>query len=117
MVREQVPAAARPAQAEAAPQVPAVYLPPFYQAERSLARALLRLDAARGDRLACFAAVDETKPSGGCAAGPARRRPRTGRRGPVRPDRQGRGPDGGLAVAGAQAASNGASPAMSPEMT
>ena len=58
VIREQVPAAARPAQAQAAPQVPAVYLPPFYQAERSLARALLRLHAARADRLAAFAAVD-----------------------------------------------------------
>ncbi len=47
VVREEVPAAARPAQAQAAPQVPAVYLPPFYQAERSLAHALLRLHAAR----------------------------------------------------------------------
>ena len=35
VVREQVPAAAVSAQAETAPQVPAVYLPPFYQAERS----------------------------------------------------------------------------------
>ncbi len=58
VVREAVPAAARPAQAQAAPQVPAVYLPPFYQAERSLAHALLRLHAARADRLAGFAAVD-----------------------------------------------------------
>jgi exodeoxyribonuclease V alpha subunit len=58
VVREQVPAAARPAPARAAPQVPAVYLPPFYQAERSLAHALLRLHAARADRLAAFAAVD-----------------------------------------------------------
>ena len=58
VVREAVPAAARPAQAQAAPQVPAVHLPPFYQAERSLARALLRLHAARADRLAGFAAVD-----------------------------------------------------------
>ena len=47
-----------PAQAEAAPQVPAVYLPPFYQAERSVAHALLRLLAARADRLEAFAAVD-----------------------------------------------------------
>ncbi len=58
VIREQVPAAPRPAQAEAVPQVPAVYLPPFYQAERSLAHALLRLHAARADRLAGFAAVD-----------------------------------------------------------
>ncbi len=61
VVRDQVPAAARPAAAEAAPQVPAVYLPPFYQAERSLARALLRLHAARTDRLSGFAAVDWDK--------------------------------------------------------
>src|SRR5437763_8355294 len=61
VVREQVPPAARPAAAEAAPQVPAVYLPPFYQAERSLAHALLRLHAARADRLAGFAAVDWDK--------------------------------------------------------
>ena len=58
VIREEVPAAARPAQAEAAPQVPAVYLPPFYQAERSLAHALLRLHATRTDRLPGFAAVD-----------------------------------------------------------
>ena len=64
VVREEVPAAARPAQAEAAPQVPAVYLPPFYHAERSLARALLRLHAARADRLAGFAAVDWDKALG-----------------------------------------------------
>ena len=40
VVRETVPA-----QPGAAPQVPAVYLPPFYQAERALAHALLRLHA------------------------------------------------------------------------
>jgi exodeoxyribonuclease V alpha subunit len=45
-------------QAEAVPQVPAVYLPPFYQAERSLAHALLRLHAPRADRLSGIAAVD-----------------------------------------------------------
>src|SRR5256884_429067 len=64
VVREDVPAAARPAPAQAAPQVPAVYLPPFYQAERSLARALLRLHAARADRLAGFADVDWDKAFG-----------------------------------------------------
>jgi exodeoxyribonuclease V alpha subunit len=53
VVRETVPA-----QAQTASQVPAVYLPPFYQAERSLADALLRLHAARADRLNGFAAVD-----------------------------------------------------------
>jgi exodeoxyribonuclease V alpha subunit len=40
------------------PPVPAVYLPPFYQAERGLAGALLRLHAAREDRLAAFSSVD-----------------------------------------------------------
>ncbi len=64
VIREPVPAAAPPAQAEAAPQVPAVYLPPFYQAERSLAHALLRLHAARADRLAAFAEVDWDKALG-----------------------------------------------------
>ena len=63
VVREAVPAAAGPP-GEAAPQVPAVYLPPFYQAERSLAHALLRLLAARADRLAGFAAVDWDKALG-----------------------------------------------------
>ena len=58
VVREAVPASALSAQAQAAPQVPAVYLPPFYQAERSVAHALLRLLAARADRLGGFAAVD-----------------------------------------------------------
>ena len=56
VVRETVPA-----QVQAAAQVPAVYLPPFYQAERSVAHALLRLHAARADRLAAFAAVDWDK--------------------------------------------------------
>ena len=56
VVRETVPA-----QAGAAAQVPAVYLPPFYQAERSVAGALLRLRAARADRLSAFAAVDWDK--------------------------------------------------------
>jgi exodeoxyribonuclease V alpha subunit len=64
VVREAVPASALSVQAETAPQVPAVYLPPFYQAERSLAQALLRLLAARGDRLAAFAAVDWDKALG-----------------------------------------------------
>ncbi len=59
VVREAVPAAA-----QTAPQVPAVYLPPFYQAERSLAQALLRLLAARGDRLPAFATVDWDKTLG-----------------------------------------------------
>ena len=74
VVREEVPAAAGPAPASTAPastapastapRVPAVYLPPFYQAERSLASALLRLQAARGDRLSGFASVDWDKALG-----------------------------------------------------
>src|ERR1700733_1082111 len=56
VVRESVPG-----QAAAGPQVPAVYLPPFYQAERSVAHALLRLQAARPDRLSAFTAVDWDK--------------------------------------------------------
>jgi exodeoxyribonuclease V alpha subunit len=53
VIREQVPVAA-----ETAPPVPAVYLPPFYMAERSLAAALLRLHATRADRLGAFSSVD-----------------------------------------------------------
>jgi exodeoxyribonuclease V alpha subunit len=64
VVRETVPAAAAVASAQAAPQVPAVYLPPFYQAERALAQALLRLLAAGRDRLSGFAAVDWNKALG-----------------------------------------------------
>jgi len=56
VVREAVPASAG-----TDPQVPAVYLPPFYQAERSLASSLLRLLAAREDRLAAFTSVDWDK--------------------------------------------------------
>ena len=69
------------APAGTAPRVPAVYLPPFYQAERSLASALLRLQAARGDRLAGFASVDWDKAWAGCAGGPA---PRSRRSRPTR---------------------------------
>jgi exodeoxyribonuclease V alpha subunit len=58
VMHEAVPAAGRAASAEAAPQVPAVYLPPFCQAERSVAHALPRLCAARGGRLSSFATVD-----------------------------------------------------------
>ena len=61
VVREEVPAAAGPAPAGTVSQVPAVYLPPFLMAERSLASALLRLLAARADRLAAFGAVDWDK--------------------------------------------------------
>ena len=64
VVRETVPAAAAVASAQAASQVPAVYLPPFYQAERALAQALLRLLASGRDRLSGFAAVDWDKALG-----------------------------------------------------
>jgi exodeoxyribonuclease V alpha subunit len=56
VVRETVPASA-----DAGPQVPAVYLPPFLTAERAVASALLRLLASRADRLAAFADVDWDK--------------------------------------------------------
>ena len=64
VVREEVPAAVGPAGAGTAPRVPAVYLPPFYQAERALASALLRLLAAGRDRLPGFASVDWDKALG-----------------------------------------------------
>ena len=57
VIKEAVPAGG-PAVPGTAAQVPAVYLPPFYVAERSLASALLRLLATRADRLAAFGAVD-----------------------------------------------------------
>ena len=59
-VRDEVPASG----AADAGLLQAVYLPPFYQAERSLAQALLRLLAARADRLSAFAAVDWDKALG-----------------------------------------------------
>jgi exodeoxyribonuclease V alpha subunit len=55
VVRETVPSVT---------EVPAVYLPPFYQAERSVAQALLHLNASRRDRLSAFAAVDWDKALG-----------------------------------------------------
>ena len=61
VVRETVPAQAPSDVAGTAPQVPAVYLPPFYHAERSVARALLRLLATRADRLSAFAGADWDK--------------------------------------------------------
>src|SRR5690349_8507477 len=62
VIRESVPAAAvAPDPAETVPQVPAVYLPPFFQAERALSTALLRLLATRADRLAAFRDVDWDK--------------------------------------------------------
>jgi exodeoxyribonuclease V alpha subunit len=59
VVREELPAVARDS-----PAIPAVYLPPFYQAERSVATALLRLLSAREDRLPGFASVDWDKALG-----------------------------------------------------
>jgi exodeoxyribonuclease V alpha subunit len=65
VVREELPIfEGRPAAAEDSPAVPAVYLPPFYSAERSVATALLRLLSARADRLAGFASVDWDKALG-----------------------------------------------------
>jgi exodeoxyribonuclease V alpha subunit len=64
VVREAVSPAAALASDEAAPQVPAVYLPPFYQAERALAQALLRLLASGRDRLPRFADMDWDKALG-----------------------------------------------------
>ena len=61
VIRETVPSAAALTSAATAPHVPAVYLPPFYQAERALAHALLRLVASSRDRLPGFAAVDWDK--------------------------------------------------------
>jgi exodeoxyribonuclease V alpha subunit len=59
VVREELPTPG-----ENSPPVPAVYLPPFYQAERSVASALLRLLAAAEDRLVAFASVDWDKALG-----------------------------------------------------
>jgi len=59
VVREELPAAA-----EDSPQVPAVYLPPFYHAERAVAAALVRLLTAQDDKLAAFSAVDWDKALG-----------------------------------------------------
>jgi len=59
VIREELPAAA-----ENSPPVPAIYLPPFYQAERSVAAALLRLLAAREERLPGFTSVDWDKALG-----------------------------------------------------
>ena len=55
-----------PVPGRGAAPVPAVYLPPFLEAERSLASALLRLLAARADRLAAFSSVDGTRRWPGC---------------------------------------------------
>jgi exodeoxyribonuclease V alpha subunit len=60
VVREALPSLQSPG----SPPVPAVYLPPFYQAERGLAAALLRLLSTREDRLAAFSSVDWDKAFG-----------------------------------------------------
>ncbi len=54
-VREELPS-----HDDDSPRVPAIYLPPFYQAERALAASLRRLLAARDDRLSAFATADWT---------------------------------------------------------
>jgi exodeoxyribonuclease V alpha subunit len=59
VVREDLPALA-----EDCPPVPAVYLSPFYHAERSVAAALRRLLSAREDRLTGFSSVDWDKALG-----------------------------------------------------
>jgi exodeoxyribonuclease V alpha subunit len=59
VVREDVPAAV-----DATQRVPAVFLPPFYQAERSLASSLLRLLGSEQDRLRGFETVDWDKALG-----------------------------------------------------
>ena len=89
VVREEVPAPAGTGS-----QVPAVYLPPFLMAERSLASALLRLLAARADRLAAFSAVDWDKALA-WLRGPHWRvaGPRAGRGGAARPHLAGGGAD------------------------
>src|SRR5215813_9413678 len=66
VVREEVPAPAK----EAAP-LQAVYLPPFYHSERSLAAALRRLLSTGADRLPSFRSVDWEKAFGCCAGVPA----------------------------------------------
>jgi exodeoxyribonuclease V alpha subunit len=59
VVREGVPAPD-----PAAPPLPAVYLPPFYHAERSVASSLLRLLSSAAERLPAFRAVDWDKALG-----------------------------------------------------
>src|SRR3984893_13410743 len=56
-VRDEIPITG----AEVAGPVQAVYLPPFYHAERSLASALRRLSSAGADRLKAFQTVDWDK--------------------------------------------------------
>jgi len=52
VIREELPGS---------PPVPAVYLPPFYHAERAVAAALVKLLGAREDRLPAFGSVDWDK--------------------------------------------------------
>jgi len=59
-VRDEVPVPG----AAGAGQLQAVYLPPFYHSERSLASSLSRLLSSRADRLAAFQAVDWDKALG-----------------------------------------------------
>ena len=59
-VRDEVPVPG----AAAAGQLQAVYLPPFYHSERSLAASLSRLLSSRADRLAAFQSVDWDKALG-----------------------------------------------------
>jgi exodeoxyribonuclease V alpha subunit len=59
-VRDEVPASG----AADAGLLQAVYLPPFYHSERSLASSLRRLLASRADRLAAFQSVDWAKAFG-----------------------------------------------------
>ncbi len=59
-VRDEVPVPG----AAAAGQLQAVYLPPFYHSERSLAASLSRLLSSRADRLAVFQTVDWEKALG-----------------------------------------------------
>ena len=73
VIRETVPAAATPdvgtGRSASSRRLPAA----FYQAERALAHALLRLVASGRDRLPGFAAVDWDKALAGCAAVPGPR--------------------------------------------
>ena len=64
VMREDVPVLTGPVLAEAATRVPAVYLPPFYHSERSVAQWLIRLLAAKEDRLSAFTDVDWDKALG-----------------------------------------------------
>jgi len=58
IVRERVPGPASSGPDDDSASIPAIYLPPFYQAERSLAASLLQLLQGDEDRLASFGQVD-----------------------------------------------------------